>query len=482
MPFYAVKIGKNPGIYKNWKECEEQVKGFSGAKFQKFNTIDEANVYMEQPVDDEPKHGKIDDEDQMPDSKIIEYIKDGYLVTFTDGSYSETEKVYTFGLVIIDNEKLKYETLYAKRNTEKFLQYGNISGEVFAVIEAISYAVEKSKEKLLICHDYNGIGKWARGEWKAEKEISKLLISIIKKFSDILKIEFVQVSGHSVNRFNRIADSLATEAYAKKNKIRKFGSNYAVFNNIRKEQFEVIIDSLSSDLNEIDLNYITNNEEKVFLRASFGGEHLSITYYKGSPNKTLWIQGNQDKLFFILLNNLIMNLDDSIQDILREVFKVPVYQSELDAFYAANLSNLSVTFNPIHKKFVYTSIQILQFKVQQTYSDYGHYTIPSLRVLEGVLKKMLTDGDVMKDGRFNGIFIEDTVNNTYTLSKHGKIKSYQIPLIENAFGFYQQQRHSLAHSGSYIGGNLFDVRDMPTFEEAKQVILDALKHINLLYS
>ena len=482
MPFYAVKIGKNPGIYENWKECEEQVKGFKGAKFEKFNTKDEAIRYLEQPADDELKHEKIDDEDQMPDSKIIEHIKDGYLVIFTDGSYSDTEKAYTFGLVMIDNEKLKYETSYAKRNTEKFLQYGNISGEVFAVIEAISYAVEKSKEKLLICHDYNGIGKWARGEWKADKEISKLLISIIKKFSDILEIKFIQVSGHSVNKFNRIADRLATEAYGKKNKIRKFGSNYAVFNNIRIDQFELIIDNLQLDLNEIDISYITNDEEKVFMRASFGGEHLSITYFKGSPNKTLWIQGNQDKLFFILLNNLIINLDDSIQDILREVFKVPVFQSELDAFYTANLANLSVTFNPIHKKFIYTSIQILQFKIQQTYPDYGHYTIPVLRVLEGVLKKMLTDGGVIKDDRFNGIFIEDKVNNTYTLSKHGKIKTYQIPYIEQAFGFYQQQRHSLAHSGSYIGGNLFDVRDMPTFEEAKQVILDALKHINLLHS
>jgi len=176
MPFYAVKIGKNPGIYENWKECEEQVKGFKGAKFEKFNTKDEAIRYLEQPADDELKHEKIDDEDQMPDSKIIEHIKDGYLVIFTDGSYSDTEKAYTFGLVMIDNEKLKYETSYAKRNTEKFLQYGNISGEVFAVIEAISYAVEKSKEKLLICHDYNGIGKWARGEWKADKEIIELPI------------------------------------------------------------------------------------------------------------------------------------------------------------------------------------------------------------------------------------------------------------------------------------------------------------------
>ena len=34
--FYAVAKGKNPGIYKSWNECQNQVKGFKGAKFQKF--------------------------------------------------------------------------------------------------------------------------------------------------------------------------------------------------------------------------------------------------------------------------------------------------------------------------------------------------------------------------------------------------------------------------------------------------------------
>lgn len=28
--FYAVKVGKVPGIYSTWNGCEEQVKGFPG--------------------------------------------------------------------------------------------------------------------------------------------------------------------------------------------------------------------------------------------------------------------------------------------------------------------------------------------------------------------------------------------------------------------------------------------------------------------
>ena len=34
--FYVVWKGKKPGVYSTWKECQEQVKGFEGAKFMSF--------------------------------------------------------------------------------------------------------------------------------------------------------------------------------------------------------------------------------------------------------------------------------------------------------------------------------------------------------------------------------------------------------------------------------------------------------------
>ncbi len=34
--FYVVWAGRTPGIYRSWKECESQVKGYSGARFKSF--------------------------------------------------------------------------------------------------------------------------------------------------------------------------------------------------------------------------------------------------------------------------------------------------------------------------------------------------------------------------------------------------------------------------------------------------------------
>ncbi|KAL7409378.1 ribonuclease H-like domain-containing protein [Mrakia frigida] len=43
--FYAVKVGKKPGIYMTWDECVAQVKGHPGALYQKFSTAAEAQQF-----------------------------------------------------------------------------------------------------------------------------------------------------------------------------------------------------------------------------------------------------------------------------------------------------------------------------------------------------------------------------------------------------------------------------------------------------
>ncbi|KAJ3750983.1 ribonuclease H-like domain-containing protein [Lentinula detonsa] len=44
--YYAVKSGRISGIYPNWAECEEQVKGYSGAQYQKFTSRAQAETYL----------------------------------------------------------------------------------------------------------------------------------------------------------------------------------------------------------------------------------------------------------------------------------------------------------------------------------------------------------------------------------------------------------------------------------------------------
>ena len=44
--YYAVRVGKTPGIYFTWADCSAQVTGFKGDKFKSFETIEEAQAFI----------------------------------------------------------------------------------------------------------------------------------------------------------------------------------------------------------------------------------------------------------------------------------------------------------------------------------------------------------------------------------------------------------------------------------------------------
>ncbi|KAI1655324.1 Caulimovirus viroplasmin-domain-containing protein [Daldinia decipiens] len=44
--YYAVRVGRKPGVYDNWEQCEEQVSKFSNAVFKGFDTLDAALAFV----------------------------------------------------------------------------------------------------------------------------------------------------------------------------------------------------------------------------------------------------------------------------------------------------------------------------------------------------------------------------------------------------------------------------------------------------
>ncbi|KAH9957145.1 ribonuclease H-like domain-containing protein [Russula dissimulans] len=45
--YYAVKIGKRPGIYTTWEDCREQVDGYPRARYKKLRSVKEAEAWMQ---------------------------------------------------------------------------------------------------------------------------------------------------------------------------------------------------------------------------------------------------------------------------------------------------------------------------------------------------------------------------------------------------------------------------------------------------
>lgn len=47
--FYAVRAGRETGIFESWNECESQVKGYPKCEYKSFETVEQAKEYLSQP-------------------------------------------------------------------------------------------------------------------------------------------------------------------------------------------------------------------------------------------------------------------------------------------------------------------------------------------------------------------------------------------------------------------------------------------------
>lgn len=187
MKYYAVKRGRNPGIYTSWDSCLREVKGFSNASYKSFKKKEDALAFMED------KQEKI----EVDDETIIAYV---------DGSYNLKEKIYGAGVVYISKGG---EEELCKSYTDDFYKHRNVAGEVRASELAIKKALEEKREKIMIYHDYQGIASWANDEWKANNELTISYKNFVKEARKSLKIGFVKVKGHSNDKYNDWADRLA---------------------------------------------------------------------------------------------------------------------------------------------------------------------------------------------------------------------------------------------------------------------------------
>ncbi|EGT2205241.1 viroplasmin family protein [Clostridioides difficile] len=193
--FYAVKIGRIPGVYETWDECKTQIDGYSGAIYKKFNSSEEARLFLGSEIN----YDKYD----------IKREKTG-VVAYIDGSYDDSIKEYSYGMVILYDGKEEHYS--EKFNDLLLVDMRNVAGEIKGAEKAMQYCIEKNIKSIELHYDYEGIEKWCTGEWKAKKVGTKTYQEYYNKIKDNLDINFIKVKSHSGDRYNDLADSLAKNA------------------------------------------------------------------------------------------------------------------------------------------------------------------------------------------------------------------------------------------------------------------------------
>lgn len=172
------------GIYKTWAECEMQIKGYSGARYKSFESMMAAEKYMvdgnellEEQINSE---GNLIAQINNQVNEELRGLEKTEVVAFVDGSYSSSEDKSGFGVIIIDSEGMQtplYKA-FTKQLNEDFLELKNVAAELEGVKEAVKWAIAYKKTRIKIYYDYEGIGKWANGSWKAKKGIKHMMMDL----------------------------------------------------------------------------------------------------------------------------------------------------------------------------------------------------------------------------------------------------------------------------------------------------------------
>ena len=190
--FYAVKKGRETGIFESWAECQKQITGFSGAEFKKFKELKQAESYLTSGISI----------DNLSDDL------DG-LHVYIDGSFSNDLQETGYGAVILLNGEIIHTI---KGSSKKYIEMRNVAGELFAAAVSIKWAVDNGYKSIVLHHDYSGIAHWAKGEWKCKQEGTINYKKFIDEISSKISILFIKVKGHSGDMYNDMADKLAKES------------------------------------------------------------------------------------------------------------------------------------------------------------------------------------------------------------------------------------------------------------------------------
>ena len=490
--YYAVKVGRIPGIYQTWDEAKAQVNGYSGAVYKSFATLQEAEEFMlssiEQTNDNKKDESFFKNLNEEIDKKIASLSEDE-VVAFVDGSYNQEVERAGFGTIIISKggEKNTSYNSFGKQFSEDLISLRNVAAELEGVKEAIEVAVGINKSKITIYYDYEGIEKWATKQWGAKKKLTKSYAEFMQEKMKQIVIEFVKVPAHSGIIYNEEADALAKKSIlAKGHKTYKDGSVYCVGYSV--EAWKVIVDCI----NEENQNSLENQNKIIKIQErdihdtrkqliiTDPKNRVSINLYNNSKS---FVQGKQSVLFQKIIATAIefLSNNQSVVETLNSYHALTIPKEEVEVYFEKLLPNYNGSYNDKN----YYNLLSATYNMMLTgyMPDYTCLVTPIFRAYEYYLHKIL--GDKMglntsdNKGKNNFSYFDKNDVGRYECTSAAKdsLTSNQVEFLNDFYTNYNRVRHPYSHWSA----DDYDTATIDNIVKARELLEKGLKLINEYY-
>jgi ribonuclease HI len=210
--YYAIAVGKKPGIYTDWLEAQAQIKGFPRALYKGFATREEAQKWLQAPsttprTPRTPSRNKTDlpvQTDNNQNRRIEIYTDGGALGNPGPGGY---------GVVMLSGTKRKELSGGYRLTTNNRMEL------VGAIVALKQLKLKDTPIVLYTDSSYvvNGINKgwaksWRKNNWiKSDKKpaLNRDLWAELLNLIEGLDITLKWVKGHAGNPYNERCDELA---------------------------------------------------------------------------------------------------------------------------------------------------------------------------------------------------------------------------------------------------------------------------------
>lgn len=209
MTFYAVANGRTIGIFLNWNDCNNSVKGYKNALYKKFDTKEEADNFIKaNKINIDDINNKI--QNQNPNNVIMNSKDDNIVFNpdyyvYTDGACSNNGRDNALAGIgiffgINDNRNISKKIegkqtnntaeLTAIVETYHIIENDILNGKKIAIVSDSEYAIK--------CVSSYGEKCYKKG-WNVDIPNKELVKTAYEMYKDKLNVQFIHIKAHTHN-------------------------------------------------------------------------------------------------------------------------------------------------------------------------------------------------------------------------------------------------------------------------------------------